>query len=296
MKFITIITPTFNRVTELINLYYSLRIQTSKKFIWLIIDDGSTDNTKCIVSGFTDLNIKYIKKENGGKHTALNLAFDNLETELAFIVDSDDKLIYNAIEIIENDWKKYANKTSICGLVYKRISSNGDSITDNFKSYEFEENYNDYVINHHINGDKAEVFRSSILKKYRFPEYPNEKFVGEGVIWSQIAHMYNMIFINRGIYICDYLEGGLTNSGRKMRIKNPLGGMFHSKEYLSSNYSFKIREKNALLYLMYARFAKKKVLPLIFTGNSKLLLLINIIPSFILYKIWNRKYLKGGRK
>ena len=292
METITVLTTTYNRSNKLANLYYSLYNQKEFDFKWLIVDDGSTDNTEFIVKQFkTDkFKIKYIYKKNGGKHTALNLAFNILDTELVIIVDSDDKLDVNAISQIKNDWKKYRNNINICGLVYTKKDSMGKLLCDTFQNEEFEANYNSYVINHEIKGDKAEVFKSSILKKYRYPEYEGEKFIGEGVLWSKIARQYNMVFINKSIYIADYLEDGLTKSGRKMRIKNPYGGMYHAEEYIDNIYKFKVKEKNIILYMVYARFAGINIVRLLKKRKYTILMLFNLIPSLLIYWIWKYKY------
>ena len=292
MKTLGIITATYNREKEIKKLYNSLCNQTMYDFNWYIIDDGSTDNTKNLVKEFKNskFQIKYIYKKNGGKHTALNLAFEIVDTELVIIVDSDDYLINNAVEIICKKWNKYCNEKKIAGLVFKKKDVNNKNISENFKADEFEENYNNYVINGGIKGDKAEVFKSNIIKKYKYPEFKNEKFMGEGVIWSKISRNYNMIFVNKSIVICEYLEDGLTKSGRRLRINNPRGGMFHSKEYLDKRYRIKIREKNALLFLTYARFAKLNTIALIKKSRHKFILLVNVIPSLFLFMYWKRKY------
>lgn len=293
MAKVTIITPTFNRESELVSLYNSLKSQTNHDFIWMIIDDGSTDNTKTVIDGFDKekFSIKYIYKKNGGKHTALNVAFANLETEIAFIVDSDDYLEEGAISVIVSDWQKYVKgKKNICGLVYKRKNSNGSFICDDFGYDIKQDNYNSFIINRNISGDKCEVFKSSILSKYRFPEFKNEKFMGEGFLWSKMARAYDMVFINDGFYVCEYLNTGLTKSGRKFRIQNPRGGMCHAEEYLDKIYSFRVREKNALLYLTYSFFIPLRIRETISKSNYKLFLIMNIIPSVLLYFIWKNKY------
>ena len=293
MKTLTVLTTTYNRGDNLVNLYNSLYIQKEFDFKWLIIDDGSKDKTKEIVENFkTDrFEIKYIYKENRGKHTALNLAFGYLDTELVIIVDSDDILVPDATSQIINDWNKYKDRLNICGLVYKRKGINEKNISETFKEREFEENYNNYIINQGIKGDKAEVFRCDILKRYKFPEFKGEKFVGEGVMWSKIARNYNMIFIDKAIYVCEYLNNGLTKSGRKLRINNPYGGMFHAEEYMEDKiYTFKVREKNTILYMIYARFAKIKLRDVIKKAKNKGMIYINILPSLIIYIIWKNKY------
>lgn len=291
-KEITILTPVYNRKKELKKLYNSLCQQKSKNFIWLIIDDGSIDDLKKELKKFynDDFPIEYYYKENGGKHTALNYAFKLLKTELTIIVDSDDYLTDNATQLISKTWNKYKNNKKICGLCFKKKSINNQLIFDSFKENEFIENYNNYIINKNVKGDKAEVFKSDILKKYEFPEFKGEKFVGEGVIWSKIAHNYDMVFVDKTIYVCNYLDNGLTKSGRKMRINNPNGGMYHAREYLNNNYTIKVREKNALLYLIYARFSKKRIYDILKKEKFKPILIINIIPSFAIYIYWKLKY------
>lgn len=293
MKTLTILTTTYNRGDILVNLFNSLYMQKEFNFKWLIIDDGSMDKTKEIVKNFkTDkFEIKYIYKENHGKHTALNLAFKYLDTELVIIVDSDDMLVPDATLQITKDWKKYKNRVDICGLVYVRKDINGKYISEHFKKEEFEDNYNSYIINKGIRKDKAEVFRCDILKKYKFPEFDGENFIGEGVLWSKIARNYNMIFIDKAIYICQYLNNGLTNSGRKLRIENPYGGMFHAEEYMDDKtYSFRVREKNTILYMVYAKFAGIKFKDIIKKVKNKYMAYINILPSMLIYIIWKKKY------
>lgn len=291
---ITIITPTFNRVNTLHKLYESLVSQKDKRFIWLVIDDGSKDGTSDFFNSLSekDFAIKYIKKENGGKHTALNLAFENLTTELACIVDSDDYLKETAVFEILNDWEKYKNNKRICGLCYLKQYDNEEAVSTLFPFQEKIANYNEYIINGNVIGDKFEVFRSDILKNNKFPVFEGEKFIGEGVIWSIISHSYDMAFLNKALYVCEYLTDGLTKSGRKMRLNNPRGGAFHAKEYLDRRYSLKIREKNALLYLIYIRLSGDKVIRTILSSNNKLLLILNYIPSYILYLYWKHKHMR----
>ena len=292
-KLLTVVTPTFNRAKELGALYESLRAQTFKDFCWIIIDDGSIDDTSEVVDSFkkdkNSFSIRYLKKKNGGKHTALNLAFKNVKTELLIIVDSDDYLVDEAVEIITEDWKKYGDER-VCGLCYKRGRTDGSDLSDDFGKDVTIANYRDFIINSRRKKDKAEVFRSSVFLDYTFPEFEGEKFLGEGFLWCKISHEYDMVFVNKIIYICEYLDGGLTKSGRRIRIENPLGGMYYMSEFLNNRYRLRIRCEKALLYLTYARFAKKDVLGLFGKSDSKIILGINLLPSFILYKYWGRKY------
>ena len=256
-EFITIITPTYNRKKEMINLYKSLVNQTYNSFRWLIIDDGSTDKTEEEIQNLSNeknFPIDYIKKENGGKHTALNVAFENIQTEMFIVVDSDDLLTKEAIETVYKYYQKYKEE-DLAGFVFLRGYSQNKSISVEFRKDEFIGNYVKDVQNKQPSGDRAEVFYTREIRDNRFPVFENENFIGEGFFWNKISKKKNMLFVNKIIYICNYLEGGLTKTGRKLRISNPLGGMEHSREFLEKEYSLKLRMKNYLLYMVYYRFA-----------------------------------------
>ena len=290
-EFITVITPTYNREKNLQKLYDSLTSQTNSNFIWLVVDDGSTDNTEKVMKDFkkdNKIKITYIKKKNGGKHTALNIAFDSINTDLFFVVDSDDYLTNDAIETIFSYFKKYEDK-SLAGFVFLRGYSENKSVSVKFEKDEFIGNYVKDIINKQPSGDRVEVFFSKYLFNNRFPEFENEKFIGEGFFWNKISKKHDMLFVNKIIYICEYIDGGLTKSGRKMRIKYPLSGMEHAKEYLNKEYSMKLRIKNMILYQVYYRIANKNHIK-----SEKLpfsiLKMICFVPSLFIYYYWTLKY------
>ena len=166
--FITIVTPSYNRANLLPRLYESLKDQTCKNFIWLVIDDGSTDNTNDVLRQIEretpPFGVQYVYKENGGKHTALNLATEKVETELFFIVDSDDRLTPDAIDIIKKDWTQTSEKRptglptrSICGVSYLRGYSEGVIVGEKFSKDYLVSNFIDERYNRGVKGDKAEV-------------------------------------------------------------------------------------------------------------------------------------------
>ena len=292
-KMVTILTPTYNRANLLENCYKSLINQTNKEFKWLIIDDGSTDNTKEKVDTWIKesiIEIEYIYKNNEGKHTALNLGFEKVNTELTFIVDSDDVLTSDAIATITCDWKRY-NTSSISGLSYLRGFSKNDVIGDSFPNTYVEYNPIDIQFRYKISGDKAEVWRTDILKKYKFPVYNGEKFQGENYIWWQIALKYNMLYINKIIYITEYHAGGLTKSGRKLRINCPLGGMDNSKMGFDPRFPIQERLKRGILFNCYAFFRKDNKTNRFKETNNHLILVGITYPfGWLLYLYW-KKYL-----
>lgn len=290
---ITIITPAYNRAKYLSSLYQSLLNQTNNNFEWLIVDDGSTDDTFNVISAYVaekKIQIKYIKKENGGKHTALNLGIKAIETPLTFIVDSDDKLTDDAIETINLYYEKYKQK-GLCGFSFLRKYPDGKINGNLFNPDEIIDTYiNCRVNSNDMNSDKAEVYFTSCLKEFPFPEFEGERFLGEDVVWARMSRKYKMVHINKPIYISEYLETGLTRNRRNNNIKSPNGCMTRANEYLYNDVNLKFREKCALQYLIYGWFAKKKTKELLKSTNQKWLVLLNIAPAKLIYRKWKKDF------
>jgi glycosyltransferase involved in cell wall biosynthesis len=237
---VTVFTPAYNRGYIIGELYESLKNQTCKEFEWLVVDDGSVDNTEALFSEWmkedNEFTIRYYKKENGGKHRAVNHALDLACGELFYIVDSDDILTENSIErVIQqiselpvNGDVKYAG---ICNL---KGYYNGGVVGTTFEG-----NFIDCTVlerdKNGITGVKAEVIFTEILRKYPFPEFDGENFITEAVVWDRIAKDgYHFRFFNEINYLCEYREDGLTKQGLDLYYKNPLGYCLYlrqSKEY-----------------------------------------------------------------
>lgn len=294
MNDITIITPTYNRERYLPVLYKSLLEQTIQTFLWLIVDDGSTDGTGQLVAEWLNedrIQIQYVRKENGGKHTALNTGIGMTETELIFIVDSDDYLPHDAIEIILRYHGKYRKMDGLCGYSFLRFYPDGNVNEAYFPKDEWIDTYVNARINAGIAGDKAEVFYTDILKKYPFPVYDGEKFVPEDLVWIQMSGPYQMVHINQCVYISDYLEGGLTRSGKKMKIKSPQAMTERARLYLNDeSVHIKTKCKMALLYVIYGHFAGKNGRMLKQGLKKKRWYMAGMIPGMVLYRVWKRKY------
>jgi glycosyltransferase involved in cell wall biosynthesis len=293
---ITVVTPTFNRANYLPILFNSLKVQTCFDFVWLVIDDGSTDNTREVISKIKEENppfeVQYEYKKNGGKHTALNLAIEKVDTELFFIVDSDDKLTSDAIETIKNDWESFKHghpHQQLCGISYLRGYSDIKPIGDRFPEDYLVDSFNDVRVRQHVMGDKAEVWTTEYLKRFRFPVFAGERFLVESWMWVQVSSLAPMLFINKVIYLTEYLEGGLTESGRKLRIRCPQGGMVFSLLMMDRQFPMRDRIKNGLLYIAYSRFAHKPIAQTL-RCSYHLLALLSLIPGNLLYLYWNKKY------
>lgn len=222
---IMVYTPTYNRETELERLYNSLCVQTNKHFCWLIIDDGSEDNTENIVSTWKKENkiaIKYIKKMNGGKHTAVNIGLDLADHYWNICIDSDDWLISSdAIEIIINDIKKIQAESDILSIIYPY----------QFKNHEIKHVSQKAVLVNDwgFRNKRKKIFETSIVSRpgayegIRFPIFSGENFIAESSIYTRKALKGKQIFINRPIVEGEYLETGLTNNIVETWRKNPQG-------------------------------------------------------------------------
>lgn len=293
MKTITVLTPTYNREELLKRLYKSLIRQTCKDFVWMVIDDGSKDHTYELVQSFREENkieLVYQRQENGGKHRALNKGISQIETPLTYIVDSDDFLPDNAIETILQYHQKYRDRDLLCGYSFLRCYEDGRVNTAYFKRDEEIGTFRDIRINGNLGGDKAEVFRTKILKRYPFPEYEGEKFLPEDLVWMQISGPYQMVHINKCTYISEYLEGGLTRTGRAMKIYSPKGMMQRSIVYLNDHgVRLGVKIKMMMLYIIYSRFAGVGIGDDLVGSQNKILRIVLLIPSMIVYLKWKRE-------
>ena len=288
---VTVVTPTYNRSHLLGKLFESLKTQINKGFDWLIVDDGSTDDTQTVVEAFSktaDFEIRYIKKENGGKHTALNLAFKQQNAKYTFIVDSDDILTEDAVQLIYNN-DKIVTENNLAGVCFLRGYDKETAIGQSFLQ---EGIFNDIDVRmrQKIGGDKAEVWRSDILRNYAFPVFAGERFQGENYVWWQIAMEYDMLYVNKIVYIGNYLDDGLSKAGKKLRISCPLGGMENSRIAFNKKFPMRERIKRAWLFICYGFFAKKSVAEIIRHSECKSLIIPNLLFGWLLYIYWKKKY------
>lgn len=294
MNQITILTPTYNRCEELKRLYHSLCNQSCKSFDWMIIDDGSVDCTEEQVAQWiqeNELKISYIKKKNGGKHTALNVGIEKITNAWTFIVDSDDYLTENAIEIFYEKLVDIDGRLDICGLSFLKqseaghyLSSSGvpqDGLVEDFCTCRYFRG---------IKGDMAEIWRTEYLKEFPFPVFEGERFLSEDIVWIQLAQKYKMIFYNQVIYIADYLEGGLTKTRRKSNMKSPKGCMYRGELQLSVPLPIKFHIRAMLYYLVYGKVAGYSYKDLWIKSKHKFLYIISFPVALFLTKKWEKEY------
>ncbi len=300
-KLLTIFTPMYNRAYIIENLYQSLLKQTDKDFDWLIIDDGSTDNTEEVIQKYINENkisIKYIKKQNEGKpsaiNDALNIADDN---ELFMIVDSDDYLTSDAVEKIRKNYNDIKDKKDFVGVVGLRGDSQGNPHLEFCGEKQRKKNkyYSlkyidtdaiDYRFKYKIKGDRAEVFKTEILKKYRFPKIQNEKFIFESIVWYQIAEDgYKQRYFNDVIYITEYMPDGLSKNIENNLKKNPESMRYLCNKCLEWKKIPPLEKmKQCINYYRYGIYSKNKISKLFKECNGKIYSIL-AIPIAKIHKV-----------
>ncbi len=229
---ITVFTPTYNRAYIIENLYRSLQRQTYMDFEWLVVDDGSSDNTSELFAEWKKDNnpfpIRYYYKENGGKCQAINYALDLAEGELFFTVDSDDYLTDDALEKIVSWEASITDKIAYCG-VSGNLGISPNETPNTIYDFQYWDGdllarYPESKREHIIDGERALAFYTEVHRKYRYPLLENEKFMTEAVTWNRMAHDgFKMRFFNDIIWIYEYKEDGLTNAGFRLFENNPRG-------------------------------------------------------------------------
>lgn len=291
---LTILTPTYNRKEYLPKLFDSLCKQTKHDFQWLVIDDGSNDETEEYFKHITKespFTIDYQKKENGGKHTALNYAHPYIKGELVIIVDSDDFLSTDAVEIILSDWKRYKQIPAIGVICYlKGNISNHKSMANSNAPDGYISDHITYRVNHNIMGDMAEVVRTDVFNLYKFPVFKSERMISEEWLWNHIALNYKTVYRKKIIYYCEYIEGGLTKSGRKLLMNNPLGQMEACKSYFIHNVNLKMQIKKMLLYCVYGLCSTKDIKEFLLNSGRPVRMFLVLPLGWGLFYFWRRKY------
>lgn len=264
MNQVTIFTPTYNRAYVLERLYSSLRAQSDHNFQWLIIDDGSTDNTSKLVQSWIDeknrFPITYRYYENGGKQRAINIAVQLIKTEYIFIVDSDDQLTEDAVEKVNRWLIQIKDRDDLAGVSGVKGNCQGQPIGGvvDFSS-EYVEATNLERIQYNLQWDMAEIYKVDLLRRFPFTVWPGEKFVPEATVWDEIALQgYKLRWYRDVIYKCKYLEDGLTNNSWELLKNNPMGYAMLFNHQLLTTPSLKARLKQIILMLSCIYMADEK--------------------------------------
>ena len=228
-----------------------------------------------------------MQKTNGGKHTALNFGIKEINTELTFIVDSDDTLTEDAVQSILDVHEKYKSQDKISSYTFLKGTDTKTPVIP-IERDEFIENYIIYRIKNNRPGDMAEVYKTKYLKQFPFPEFAGEKFISEDVVWIEIGKVSDAVYLNKVIYICEYLPDGLTANDKPMKFASPLGSMLRGKRLMSKECGLRENIRGAIIYCCYKKEVRQ-VLPHILIVEDirdKFLLLLVTPLAIYFYRKW----------
>lgn len=251
MKY-TIFTPTYNRAHLLPKIYQSLCIQKYKDLEWLVIDDGSYDNTEEVINSFileSIFPIRYIKQENGGKHRAFNKAIKEADSEWFVCVDSDDPLLPDAIKNMDKAISIINEKKEVAGIVGICFTPSGNKMGNVPDKYVFSDTIESRD-KYHFQCE-PEIYRLSILKNYEFPEFKGEKFITEAVLFDRLTVKHKLLYTNLPMQVKEYLQGGLTDKQLVIRCKSPNGTLTYYRQRYDLSYSFSCKFKAMINYCRF---------------------------------------------
>ncbi|HBV14168.1 glycosyltransferase family 2 protein [Chryseobacterium carnipullorum] len=297
--FLTIITPSFNRGYCLENIYNSLLTKNRSNYEWILIDDGSADNTETLAKKWiekNEINFKYIKRANGGKTNALVTAFESsILGEYSLVLDSDDFLVSNFYEIIKAEISKM--KDNQIGISFLKSDLNGNIIGSEFKKTEVDYAEMYYGAEKTI-GDKMFVVRTDVYAKSLVSSFPNEKLIPESVFYINMSKNGQFKCVNKIIYKGDYLADGLSFDVEKLAARNINGFVFEKLLLQKEKLSTIDMIKNEIKYISYSLSAGKSILKILNESNSKIWSVLLLIPSYLL--TWKRiksiKMIRNGKK
>lgn len=223
---LTVFTPTYNRADMIHKCYESLKRQHNKDFIWMIIDDGSTDNTHLLIEEWkkreNGFEIEYYYKNNGGLHSAYNEAIAHANTELMVCIDSDDYMPDDAVELIINFWSRYGNK-SVAGIAALDMYENGEIIGDNFPEIKTINLIALMAGKYRIkNGDRKLVVRTDLYKSVApMPSFNGEKNFNPHYMHLQISEKYDFLVMNKPLCVVEYHDEGMSRNILKQYYNSP---------------------------------------------------------------------------
>lgn len=285
---ISVLTPTYNREKLLKKLYESLLKNANYgiQIEWLIMDDGSKDQTRTSIEKFKEENkieIKYYYQENQGKMVAINKLVKQATGELMIECDSDDYFTDNAFQIIKEEYEKNKEEKGIYALCFLKYNTKGENIGKKFNKTRT--TMFDLYFREGENGEKALVFISKIRKEYEHKIEHNEKFVTEARMYHKMDEKYKMICVNKHVMICEYQSEGYTKNIIKQFKENPYGYYEYFKEILEKDMKgviFKKRLYAIKHYILFTYLTKNKIKLNLIKGNmNKVLCVLLYIPGII---------------
>lgn len=287
---LTIFTPAYNRAYTLHKCYESLKKQTNKDFEWLIIDDGSTDNTRELVQSWIEENlipIKYHYQKNQGMHGAHNSAYELIDTKLNVCIDSDDYMPDDAVEKILKFWEENQSE-EIAGIAALDAYESGEVIGTTFPKDLKTSTSFDMYYKHGVCGDKKFIYKTELTKKFPYPIFEGEKYVGLAYKYRKIDLTHKLALMNEVVCIVEYMEDGSSRNMLKQYINNPKGFIFYRKENMKNpNGNLKYKFKECVHYVSSNFIIKNR--KFIKESPLRLLTVLATPVGFCLYKYITKK-------
>lgn len=289
----TVFTSTYNRAKLIHRVFESLMKQTFKDFEWLIVDDGSSDNTKGIIEKFKKeaiFPIRYIYQENGGKHRAFNRGVKEAQGEFFLTADSDDYFLPNALETLKHYWDsipKYEKEdfSAVTGLC---VDDNGNVVGDKYPKDVFDSNSFETNFVYKIKGEKWGFQRRDVLKKFPFQEFEGERFIAESSVWFAISKEYKTRYINKALRIYEINSDSLSSNTISLRVNNPKGVFYSYSQEFSLPIPIKYKIKSMINCIRFSLY-KKDVFFDCLKIQKKILLPITIPIGILMYLKDKRK-------
>ena len=249
---LSIFTPTYNRKQLLPRLYNSLQAQISREFEWIIVDDGSSDDTDILIREYAnaaDFSILYYYQKNSGKHVAFNEAIKLASGEIIICIDSDDYLAQDtSVSEILADWNCVKDEKNCAGIISLKSLANGkllgSEIPENMKFA------SPFDLSHiyHLQGERNIIFRLAYLKEYMFPEYEGEKFCPDSYISDKMSQKYTMYLRHKVDVICEYQDDGLSYKFKQLMKEYPKGFCISNMQMIDMEPSFRSMSMTAIRY------------------------------------------------
>lgn len=283
---VTIFTPVYNRERSIRDVYDSLMNQTDKHFEWLVINDGSTDNTGRVLNEIVRVHdcsfpIRLFEQENKGLNRTINFAIEQARGDMLMRLDSDDVALPDAVKKIHEWYPRIMNEDSICAIAFRSMHFDGSLV--GFHPFDGEM-ISDFCSFRHIfhgTGDRNEVMKVDVYKRYKFPEYEGENFCPEALVWNRIAQDYQCLYLPDPIYKKGFEEDSITSKvyATLKRCCQSTCTLYY-EELMNTNLPYKERLGSAIRYYRYAFFAKREIFRNIPLSLSLLALPIGILVIF----------------
>lgn len=290
MKTLTVFTLTYNRAYCIHKCYESLLRQSSDDFEWLVVDDGSTDETKKMIEKWQSeckkFKISYLYKENGGMHSGYNVAYKHINTELSMSIDSDDYLPDNAVELVVDFWKKHGN-SSVAGIIGLDIDVNRNVIGTELPNKKQIKVY-DFYNRLHGRGDKKMIYRTELMRPIQAPEFPGERLFPTCYRYFLLDLEYDMLVLNKPLCVVEYAADGFTNNILQQYKKN-LNSFIYYRKFIMTYPKATLLHKFKFSIHYVAECLLKKQSQWFKTSPNKILTLFAIPFGIMLYMYIQRK-------